>query len=124
LSEKTSNENLDFIIGWARSWTEEIESEDDYVESFNKFEEFMGRRTTMEVMGVERRKVLDDYIAVIWILQRHHRIAVRSMEDNTTAAAEHDNSSNKKYEDSVKPHHGIAKTALTLDKNLRNRNGV
>jgi hypothetical protein len=39
LSEKMSNEKkykkyLDFIIGWARSWTEEIESEEEYVESF------------------------------------------------------------------------------------------
>jgi hypothetical protein len=33
-----------------RSWTEEIESEEEYVESFKMFEEFMGRRTTMEVL--------------------------------------------------------------------------
>jgi hypothetical protein len=88
----------------------------------------MGSRTTMEMLGGERRKVLDDYIAVTWIprrgkLQRHHRIEVRSMEDNTMAAAEHDHSSNKKCEDSVKPHHLIAKTALTLDKNSRKSNG-
>jgi hypothetical protein len=42
LSEKTSNENkykkyLDFTIGWVRSWTEEIESEEEYVESFKRF---------------------------------------------------------------------------------------
>jgi hypothetical protein len=48
---------------------------------------------------------------------------VRSMEDNTTAAAEHEHSSNNKCEDSVKPHHGIAKTALTLDTKSRKRNG-
>jgi hypothetical protein len=56
LSEKTSNEKkykkyLDFIIGWVRSWAEEIESEEEYVESFKNFEEFMGRRATMEVLG-------------------------------------------------------------------------
>jgi hypothetical protein len=98
------------------------------VESLKIFEEFTGRRTIMEVMGAERRKVLDYYIAVAWTpnkkkLQRPHRIEVRSMEENTTAAAEHDHSSNKKFEDSVKPNHGIAKTALTLDKNSRKRNG-
>jgi hypothetical protein len=87
-----------------------------------------GWGTTMEVLGDEICKVLDDYIAVIWIpnrekLQRHHRIGVRSMEVNTTAAAEYEHSSNKKFEDSVKPNHGIAKTALTLDKNSRKRNG-
>jgi hypothetical protein len=43
LSEKTSNEKkykkyLDFIIGWVKSCTEEIESEEDYVESFKRFE--------------------------------------------------------------------------------------
>jgi hypothetical protein len=43
-----------------RSWTGEIESEEEYVESFKRFEEFIGRRTTMEVLGAERRKVLDD----------------------------------------------------------------
>ena len=36
----------------------------------------------MEMLGDERRKVLDDYIAVTWIpnrekLQRHHRMEVR-----------------------------------------------
>jgi hypothetical protein len=51
LSKKTSNEKkykkyLDFIIGWARSWTEEIESEEECVESFKRFKEFMVRRTT------------------------------------------------------------------------------
>jgi hypothetical protein len=66
LSENTSNENkynkyLDFIIGWVRSWTREIESEDKYVESFKQFE-FTGRRTSMEVLGAERRKFLDAYI--------------------------------------------------------------
>jgi hypothetical protein len=45
------------------------------------------------------------------------------MEENTMASAEHQHSSNKKCEDSVKPHHGIAKPALTLDKNSRKRNG-
>jgi hypothetical protein len=45
------------------------------------------------------------------------------MEENTTAAAEQEHSSNKKCEDSVKPHHGISKTALTLGKNSRKRNG-
>jgi RAB protein geranylgeranyltransferase component A len=90
LSGKTSNEKkykkyLDFIIGWVRSWTEEIESEEEYVESFKRFEEFIGRRTNMEVLGCEICKVLDDYIAVTWIpnretLQRHHRMEVRSME--------------------------------------------
>jgi hypothetical protein len=39
------------------------------------------------------------------------------MEENTMAAAEHENSSNKKCEESVKLCHGISKTALTLDKN-------
>jgi hypothetical protein len=48
---------------------------------------------------------------------------VRSVEENTMAAAEHNHSSNNKCEDSVKPHHGIHKTALTLDKNSRKRNG-
>jgi hypothetical protein len=43
-----------------RSWTEEIESEEEYVESFKIFEEFMGRRNTMEVLGAERLKLLDD----------------------------------------------------------------
>jgi hypothetical protein len=38
------------------------------------------------------------------------------------AAADHENSSNKKYEDSAKPHHGISKTALTLDNNSRKMN--
>jgi hypothetical protein len=47
---------------------------------------------------------------------------VRSMEVNTMAAAEHEHSSNKKCEDSVKPHHGIAKTDLKLDNNSRKRN--
>jgi hypothetical protein len=98
------------------------------VESFKRFEEFMGRRTTMEVLWGERRKFLDDYIAVTWIpnrekLQRHHRMEVRSMEETTTSAAEHGHSFNKKCEDSFKPHHGIAKTDLTLDKNSRKRNG-
>jgi hypothetical protein len=89
LSEKTSNEKkykkyLDFVIGWVRSWTEEIESEEEYVESFKSFQEFMGRRTIMEVLGGERRTVLYNYIAVTWIpnrgkLQRHHRMEVRSM---------------------------------------------
>jgi hypothetical protein len=82
----------------------------------------------MEMLGGERRKVLDDYIAVTWIpnrgkLQRHHRMEVRSTEENTVAAAEHEHSSNKKYRDSVKHHHGIAKTALTLENNSRKRNG-
>jgi hypothetical protein len=98
------------------------------VESLKIFEEFTGRRTIMEVMGAERRKVLDYYIAVAWTpnkkkLQRPHRIEVRSMEENTTAAAEHDHSSNKKFEDSVKPHHGITKTSLTLDKNSKREMG-
>jgi hypothetical protein len=133
LSGKTSNETkykkyLDFIIGWVKSWTEEIKSEEEYVESFKRFEEFIGRKTTMEVLGAERFKVIDDYIAVTLIpnretLQRHHMMEVRSIEENTIAAADHDHSSNKKCEDSVKPHHGIAKTALTLDKNSRKRNG-
>jgi hypothetical protein len=88
----------------------------------------MGRRKTMEVLRGERRKVLDDYIAVTWIpnrekLQRHHRMEVRSMEENAAYAAENDNLLNKKCEDSVKPHHGIANTALTIDKNSRKRNG-
>jgi hypothetical protein len=47
LSGKTSNEKkykkyLDFIIGWVRSWTEEIESEEEYVEFVKRSEEFMG----------------------------------------------------------------------------------
>jgi hypothetical protein len=88
----------------------------------------MGRRTTIEVMGAERRKILNDYVTVTLIsnrekLQRHHRMEVISMEENTPAVAEHEHSSKKKCEDSVKPHHGISKTALTLDKNSRNRNG-
>jgi hypothetical protein len=92
------------------------------VESFKRFEEFTGRRTTLEMLGAERRKDLDDYIAVTWIpnrgeLYRHHMMEVRSMERKTMDAAEHEHSSNKKYENSVKPHHGIDKTALTLDKN-------
>jgi hypothetical protein len=84
-SEKTSNEKkykkyIYFIIGWLRTWTEEIEEEEDEdVESFKRFEEFMGRRKTMEVLGAERRKVLDDYIAVTSIpnrekLQWHYRM--------------------------------------------------
>jgi hypothetical protein len=57
------------------------------------FEEFMGGGI-MEVLGAEIRKVIDDYIAVTWIpnrvkIQRHHRMEVRSMEENTLAAAEH-----------------------------------
>jgi hypothetical protein len=130
LSEKKSNEKkykkyLDFIVGWVRSWTEEIESKEEYVESFKRFEEFTGRRTTMEVLGVERRKDLYDYIAFTWIpnrgtLQRHHRMEVRSMEEKTMASAEHNHSSKKKCEDCVKHHHGIAKT--TLDKNSRKCN--
>jgi hypothetical protein len=88
-----------------------------------------GLRNSRRVLGAERSKVLDDYIAVTWIpnrrkLQRHHRMEVRSMEENTTASSDHEHSSNKKCEDSVKPHHGISKTALTLDKNSRKRNGV
>jgi hypothetical protein len=111
-----------------RSCTEEIESEEEYVESFKRFKEFMGRRKTMEVLGAERHKVLDDYIAVAWIpnrekLERYHRMEVRSLEENTTDAAEHEHSSNKKVEDSVKPHHGIVKPDLTLDKNSRTWNG-
>jgi hypothetical protein len=47
----------------------------------------------------------------------------RSMEENTTAAAENGNSYNKKCEYSVKPHRGISKTDLTLVKNSRKRNG-
>jgi hypothetical protein len=87
LSEKASNEKkykkyLDLIIGWVRSWTEENESEEEYVESFKRFEEFMARGAILEVLGA---KVIDDYIAVTWIpnrvkLQRHHRMEVRSME--------------------------------------------
>jgi hypothetical protein len=97
------------------------------VESFKRFEEFMGG-ATMEVLGGKICKVIDDYIAVAWIpnrekLQRHHRMEVRSMEENTMDAAEYEHSSNKKCEDSVKPHHGIAKTPLTLGKNSRKRNG-
>jgi hypothetical protein len=65
LSEKPSNEKeykkcLDFIIGWVGSWTEEIKSEEEYVESFRRFAELMGGVTIMEVLGTERRKVLDD----------------------------------------------------------------
>jgi hypothetical protein len=121
-NEKKYKKYLDFIIGWVRSWTEEIEADEEYVESFIRFEEFTGRRTTVEVLWGETCKVLGDYIAVTWIpnrgkLQRHHMMEVRSMEENTTTAAEHDHSSKKKCDDSVKPHHGIAKTALTLDKN-------
>jgi hypothetical protein len=98
------------------------------VESFKRFEEFTGRRTTMEVLGGEISKVLDAYIVVTWIpnrekLQRHHGMEVRSMEENAIAADEHEHSSNNKCEDSVKTHHRIAKTALTLDKNSRKRNG-
>jgi hypothetical protein len=68
-----------------RSWTDEIELEEEYVEYFKRFEEFMGRTTTMEVLGAERRKVPDDYIAVTWIpnrekLQRHRRMEFRSIE--------------------------------------------
>jgi hypothetical protein len=37
--------------------------------------------------------------------------------------AEHEHSSNKKCEESVKPHHGISKASLTLEKNSRKRNG-
>jgi hypothetical protein len=53
LSEKMFNEKkykkyLDFIIGWVRSWIQEIESEEEYVESFKRFEEFMGRRRTID----------------------------------------------------------------------------
>jgi hypothetical protein len=81
----------------------------------------------MEVMGAERRKFLDDYITFTCIpnsekLQLHHRMAIKSIEENTTATAEHEHSSSKKCEDSVKPHHAIAKTVLTLDKNSRKRN--
>jgi hypothetical protein len=133
LSERTSNAKkykkyLDFIIVWVKSWTEEIESEEEHVESFKRFEELMGRRTTMEVMGGERHNVLDDYIAVTWIHNRekfhlHYGMDVRSMEENTTAAAYHEHSSNKKCEDSIKHHHEISKTALTLDKNSKKRNG-
>jgi hypothetical protein len=52
------------------------------VESFKRFEEFIGRRTTMKVLGGERRKVIDDYIAFTWIpnrekLQLHHRMEIR-----------------------------------------------
>jgi hypothetical protein len=98
------------------------------VESFKRFEEFTGGRTTMEVLGAERHKLLHNYIAVTWTpnrekLERHHRMEFRSMEENTTAAAEDDRSSNKKCEDSVKPHHRISNTALTLDNNSRKRNG-
>jgi hypothetical protein len=64
-NEKKYKKYLDFIIVWLRSWTEEIESEEEYVESFKRFEEFMGRRMTMEVLGAERSKILDDYIAVV-----------------------------------------------------------
>jgi hypothetical protein len=50
---------------------------------------------------------------------------VRSMEDKTMAATQHDHSSNKECEDSVKPLHGIANTYLTLFyKNSRKRNGI
>jgi hypothetical protein len=68
---------LEEIIGWVRSYTEEIESEEEYLESFKRFGESRGGRTTMEMMGGERGKVLDDYIAVTWIpnrgkLQRNH----------------------------------------------------
>jgi hypothetical protein len=43
LSGKTSNENkynkyLDFILGWVSSWTEDIESEEEYVEEVKRFE--------------------------------------------------------------------------------------
>jgi hypothetical protein len=71
------------------------------VESFKRFEEFTGKKTTMEVLGAERYKALDDYIGF---------------------TAEHAHSSNKKSEENVKPHHGIARTALTLDNNSRKRN--
>jgi hypothetical protein len=72
-------------MGWVRSHTEEIESEEEYVESFNRFDEFMGRRTTMGVLGAERRNVRDDYITVTWISnreknQQHHSMEFRSME--------------------------------------------
>jgi hypothetical protein len=90
LSGKNSNENkytkyLDFIIGWVSSWNEEIESEKEYVESFKRFEELIGRRRTTEVLWAERCKVLDDYISVTWIpnrgkLQRPHILEVISME--------------------------------------------
>jgi hypothetical protein len=43
---------------------------------------------------------------------------VRSMEENTTDADEHEHSSNNKCEDS-----GMTKTTLTLDKNSRKWNG-
>jgi hypothetical protein len=104
------------------SWTEEIESDEKDVQSFKRFKEFVDRSMIIEVMGAERRKILDDYIAVTWIpnkikLQRHHRMAVRSMEKNTMSAAEHGHSSNNKCEDSIKLLHGIYKTALTLAKN-------
>jgi hypothetical protein len=56
--------------------------------------------------------------------QRHFRLEVRAMEENKMAAAEHDNFSNKKCEDSVKPHNGISKTALTFDNNSRKGNRV
>jgi hypothetical protein len=102
--------------------------DEEYVESFKRFEEFMGRSMAMEVIGAEIYKVIDDYIVVNWIpnmggLQRHNRMEVRSMEENKTAAAEHEHSSNKKCEDSVKPYRGISKKALILNNNSRNRNG-
>jgi hypothetical protein len=54
------------------------------MESFKTFDKFMGRRKTMVVLGAERRKVLDDYIAFTWIpnrekLQRHRMMEVKSM---------------------------------------------
>jgi hypothetical protein len=72
-NEKKYKKYLDFIIDWVRSWTEEIELEEDYVESFESFEEFMGRVTPMEVLGADIRKVLDEYIAVTWIPIREKR---------------------------------------------------
>jgi hypothetical protein len=47
LSGKTSNEKkykkyLYFIIGWVRSWTKEIESEEEYVESLKGLSNLWG----------------------------------------------------------------------------------
>jgi hypothetical protein len=63
-NEKKYMKYLDFIIGWDRSWTEDIESDEEYVESFKRFEEFMGRRTTAEVLGAERRFLQIEYVHI------------------------------------------------------------
>jgi hypothetical protein len=40
------------------------------VKSFKRFEEFMGRKTSMKVLVAERHYILDDYISVAWVPDR------------------------------------------------------